>query len=99
MPGCKNRFSFCPRAGSWTAAARKGLDIKRSEFDFLFIQSRVALQDFFCARSLAQHVGNEFDWNARPTIHGRTAHNLRVGNNHVLCTLKSLLVLVEFQPH
>jgi hypothetical protein len=38
MPGYKNRFSFCPGAGSRTAVARKGLDIKRSELDSLFIQ-------------------------------------------------------------
>jgi hypothetical protein len=32
--------------------ARKGLDIKRSELDSLFIQSWVALQDLFWLRSL-----------------------------------------------
>jgi hypothetical protein len=52
MPGYKNRFSFCPGAGSRTAVARKGLDIKRSELDSLFIQSWVALQDLFWLRSL-----------------------------------------------
>jgi hypothetical protein len=52
MPGYKNRFSFCPGAGSRTAVARKGLDIKRSELDSLFIQSWVSLQDLFLASLL-----------------------------------------------
>jgi hypothetical protein len=52
MPGYKNRFSFCPGAGSWTAVARKGLDIKRSELDSLTIQSWLAPQDLFWLRSL-----------------------------------------------
>jgi len=38
-----NRFLLRPRARNRTPAARKGLDIKRSEFDFLSIKSWVTL--------------------------------------------------------
>src|SRR5712692_195218 len=99
MPGNTNRSSFGPRARSRAAAAREGLDVQRSKFDLLPIQSWVAREDLFWFRSLAQHVGNKFDRDARPTIDRRAAHNLGVGNNHVLCTLKFSQVHVEFQPH
>src|ERR1700723_2612931 len=88
MPGGTNRFSFCPRAGSWTPSPREGLDVKRSELDLLSIQSWVAIENLLWFRSLAQHIGNQFDGDACPTIHGGTTHNLRVENNHVLCALK-----------
>src|SRR5271154_407409 len=99
MPGCTKRFSFCPRAGSWTSPPREGLDVKRSELDLLSVQSWVAIQNLLCPRSLAQHVGNQCDGNTCPTINGRATHNLRVGNNHILSTLKFLQVQVELPPH
>ena len=99
MPGCTNRFLFCPRAGSWTPSPREGLDVKRSEVDLLSIQSWVATENLLWFRSLAQHIGTQVGGNARPTIHGRTTHNLRIGDNHVLGTLKPSQVQVEFQAH
>src|ERR1700687_1822611 len=84
MPGCANRLSFCPWARSRTAAAREGLDIQRSELNLFPIQCWVSIENLFGFRSLAQHIGDQVDWNACPTVHGRAAHYLRVRHDHVL---------------
>jgi hypothetical protein len=79
VPGCTNRLSFCPRARNGTAAAWESLYVKWSESDLLPIQSWVARENLLWFGTLAQHIGNKFDWNARPTIHRRTTHNLAGG--------------------
>src|SRR5260370_7887657 len=99
MSGCQNGLSFGPRARSWTPSPRKGLNVERGELDLLSIQSRITLQNLFGVGALAQHICNEFDWNARSTIHRSTPHNLRVGDNNILPALKSLQILLESQPH
>src|SRR5438105_10936899 len=99
MPGCQNRLSFCPRARSWTPSPRKGLNVERGELDLLSIQSRITFQNLLGVCALAQHICNEFDWNARSTIHRSTSPNRRVGDNQILRALKSLQILVEFKPH
>jgi hypothetical protein len=97
--GWRESIFASPTAEKQDAHGGKGLVIKRSEVDLLRTKSWVTLKDPVWLRPLRQHVSDKFERDARPAIHGHTAHNLRIGNNYVRCALKFLELLVELQAH
>jgi hypothetical protein len=78
-----------PKDAELAGPGGKSLHIKRSKFNFLSVQCRIAFQDLFNACTVIQHIGNKFDGDSGAAIDRRTAHCLQVFDNDALCPLKS----------